>query len=129
MCTSYILHRGTLLATWLSFLPPFLYSTLPSPPLLDPTQSQTVANHLSDVGHQVVGDAVGVFADVAAAVRSRRVEVPEAFDGPVASLLAVDEVFQDLLDHELRAPCERQHVSYSHILERVSNQHVLQVLA
>ena len=63
----------------------------------------TIANHLGDVGHEVVRDAVGVLSDVAATVGAGGVEVPEALHGPVSALLALDEILQDLFDHELRS--------------------------
>lgn len=63
--------------------------------------------YLGHVGHEVVGDAVGVLSDVAAAVGTSGVEVPEAVDGPVLALVALDEILEDFFDHELCAACRK----------------------
>mmetsp|Transcript_9861 Transcript_9861/g.21966 ORF Transcript_9861/g.21966 Transcript_9861/m.21966 type:complete len:281 (-) Transcript_9861:409-1251(-) len=65
---------------------------------------------LVHVGHEVIGDAVGVLADAAGGVRAHWVEVAQNYHAPgvvgygMGQVLGRFEVLQDLLDHELRAP-------------------------
>ena len=55
--------------------------------------------HLGDVGHEVVGDAVGVFADGAALVCTDGVEVAEEHDVPF--LVSLLHVHKHLFEHRL----------------------------
>ena len=55
--------------------------------------------HLGDVGHEVVGDAVGVFADGAALVCTDGVEVAEEHDVPF--LVGLLHVHEHLFEHRL----------------------------
>ena len=54
---------------------------------------------LRDVGHKVVGDAVGILADESALVRADGVEVAQNRD--VHRLVRLVDVAQDVLDHQL----------------------------
>ena len=63
--------------------------------LFEPSQSG-----LRDVGHQVVGNAVGVFANHAALVRADGVKVAQKHHRPFRVCLG--HVAQNLLSHELR---------------------------
>ncbi len=56
--------------------------------------------HLSDEGHEIVGDAARILADEAAAVRADRIEVAQQAHGEVLDRLG--GVAQDLLGHILR---------------------------
>ena len=61
---------------------------------------QVTAGYSLDVGHQVVRDALRVFADLASAMSSDRVEVAQANCGEV-TLLRDHGILEDLLDHGL----------------------------
>jgi hypothetical protein len=61
---------------------------------------QVTTGHTLDVGHQVVGDTLGILTDQAWSVGSYRVEVSQA-DSWEVTLLGLDGVFEDLLDHGL----------------------------
>lgn len=53
---------------------------------------------LGDVGHQVIGDTLRVFADLAAFMGAYQVEVTQARNAPVG--LGVIEVGQDVFDDD-----------------------------
>src|SRR5574343_98653 len=57
--------------------------------------------HLGDEGHQVVGDAIGVFADQTTLVRAHRVEVAQ--DRHLPARVGRLQVAQDVLAHQLGA--------------------------
>ena len=57
--------------------------------------------HLRDVGHEVVGDAVGRFAQQAAFVRAHRVEVTQ--DGNAPTWVSRVQLAQRVFAHELGA--------------------------
>ena len=56
-------------------------------------------SHLGDIGHQVVGDAVGVLTDASAGVRSHGVKVAQQDDVPFR--VGFLDVHQHLLEHRL----------------------------
>ena len=58
---------------------------------------ELAAGDLADDGHEVVGDAFGVFANSAAGVRANRIEVTQDADTPAA--LRARQVKEHLLDH------------------------------
>ena len=57
--------------------------------------------HLADIGQQVVGDAVGIFAYEAALVGANRVEVAQQHYGPAQ--IGFGQVTQYLFHHQLGA--------------------------
>ena len=65
-----------------------------------PHEGVAPGGHLHDVGHQVVGDALGVLADAAAGVGADRVEVPQGQEPPAR--VAGRRVDEHVLDDELR---------------------------
>ncbi len=56
---------------------------------------------LADIGQQVVGNAIGIFANQTALMGTDRVEVAQQHDGPAG--IGFDKVAQDLLHHQLGA--------------------------
>ena len=58
---------------------------------------ELAAGDLADDGHEVVGDAFGVFANSAAGVRANRIEVTQDVDAP--TWLRARQVKEHLLDH------------------------------
>jgi hypothetical protein len=65
---------------------------------------------LLHVGHQVVRDTAGVFADVPAWMSANGVEVPEQYDLPVG-VGAVD-VAADVFNHKLQSTASSSYYFY-----------------
>ena len=64
-----------------------------------PETGQLAHCHLGDIGHQIVGNAVGILSDEPAGMRPDGVEVPESHHAPLR--IRRYQIPQELLDHDL----------------------------